>query len=112
IAILLDFDIQHDIEHASRCGANVLITGADAHTRRSVAERIHRQSDRLDVPLTIVAAGQRWHAAGRTPTATIFIEEVGRLSTKEQIDLLKFLESSGATDETRCRMIAASGDLL
>jgi two-component system C4-dicarboxylate transport response regulator DctD len=110
---LSDSDIQSDVEHASRSTANVLITGGDPRVRRSVAEQIHHGSYRRDLPLTVVTAEEeQWAAARQRPPATLFIEEVGRLSAGQQDELLQMLDQSGAPREARWRIIAASGDQL
>jgi two-component system C4-dicarboxylate transport response regulator DctD len=110
---LSDSDIQSDVEHASRSAANVLITGGDSRTRRSVAEQIHHGSHRRDLPLTVVTAEEeQWDAARQRPPATLFIEEVGRLSAGQQEELLQMLDQSSTPREARWRIIAGSGDRL
>jgi DNA-binding NtrC family response regulator len=108
--VLSDFDIQNDVEHASRSAANVLITGGDASTRRALAERIHQQSARGHLPLMVVSAAEHWQAVRRLPSGTIFFEDVCQLTAGQQDELLQLLEQNGTPHETRWRVFAASND--
>jgi transcriptional regulator of acetoin/glycerol metabolism len=110
--MVLPGSTQADVELARRCSANVLITGGDARIRRSIAERIHQGSRLHDVPLTVVTSVEHWNAVLRHPSAAIFIEEIGQLSTNQQADLLQALERNSAFPEPRWRVISASSSDL
>jgi len=104
---------QQDIEAAVRSDVNVLITGGDPLSRKALARRIHRRSnrgngsfivvDRGAIPLfgaseplgTMQAAETDVHDAPGIDVAlggTLLIEEVADLSWREQAALLRFLE--------------------
>ena len=98
-------EIRLDVEAAVRSNLTVLISGSEAVSRKSVAHRIHRHSSRHDRPLVVVdrdaffdvsapgidspdAAPTEWTNAG-----TILIEEVADLSSDQQSQLSRILES-------------------
>jgi transcriptional regulator of acetoin/glycerol metabolism len=98
-------EIRLDIEAAVKSDLTVLISGGDATSRKSVAQRIHGRSGRNVGPLLVVdrdaflgdesvpgtdlphAAPAEWTNAG-----TILIEEVADLSWEQQSQLLRILE--------------------
>jgi Sigma-54 interaction domain/Domain of unknown function (DUF892) len=111
-AVEKHLEIRADAVLASCCAANVLITGGNAGTRFYLAERIHR-ADRLDGPLMAVTAVEHWNAVRGLPLATIFIDDVDRLTATQQTELLQMLEQNIAPgDRIRWRIIAASGNPL
>jgi transcriptional regulator of acetoin/glycerol metabolism len=96
-------EITRDIEAAVKSDLTVLISGGDAMSRKSVAQRIHRHGDRKDRSLLVVdrdtfegsvpeadlpqATPPAWTNAG-----TILIEEIADLSWEQQSQLLRILE--------------------
>jgi transcriptional regulator of acetoin/glycerol metabolism len=97
-------EIRRDIEAAVKSDLTVLISGGDATSRKSVAQRIHGRSDRNAGSLLVVdrdaflvgesvetdlprAAPAEWTTAG-----TILIEEVADLSWEQQSQLVRILE--------------------
>jgi DNA-binding NtrC family response regulator len=106
-------EIERDIESAARSDLPVLLSGADAVSRKSLAHRIHRRSSSGDRPLIVVEGEAfaeifsalnmgslpgvavvsdsrdvpRWGRGG-----TLLIEEVADLSREQQSDLLLFLD--------------------
>jgi transcriptional regulator of acetoin/glycerol metabolism len=101
----LDFeDIRRDIQAAVQSDLTVLISGGDVMSRKAVAQRIHRHSDRNARPLLVInqhafnegsvpetdspqAAPAEWTNAG-----TVLIEEVADLSWDQQSQLVRILE--------------------
>jgi DNA-binding NtrC family response regulator len=105
-----------DIEVAVRSDLQVLISGGDALSRKSLAYRIHRRSDRADRPLIVVerdafiefldafhtevpfqsriSGTDSPHAPwGRSiEGGTLLIEEVTDLSWEQQSELMLFLD--------------------
>jgi DNA-binding NtrC family response regulator len=116
-------EVEHDIEHARQSDVNVLITGGDAWTRRAVAERIHRGSRRGTRPFVVLdhanplvaglqplplesrgrPAHNRWESAGG---GTLFIEEIGDLSTSQQAGLWHALNQDDITAAVRPEQVA------
>jgi transcriptional regulator of acetoin/glycerol metabolism len=96
-------EIRRDIEAAVQSDLTVLISGGDTMSRKSVAQRIHRHSDRNARSLLVVdrhafegsvpgtdfpqAAPPAWDHAG-----TILIEEIADLSWDQQSQLVRILE--------------------
>ena len=83
-------NVAEDIECASRSTANVLISGGDRASRAEVAQIIHAQRGRAAGPLL------RPDDAAPVPEypggSTVFIEEVGELSSPMQKWLMRLLD--------------------
>jgi DNA-binding NtrC family response regulator len=98
-------ELERDVSAAAQCGANVLITGSDAVTRRAIAERIHQESGEVGA-LLIVSAGK--HHLATDGDSTVFIEDVSCLTPAHQLELLQILENRWVIDLCRGRIIAGS----
>jgi transcriptional regulator with GAF, ATPase, and Fis domain len=109
--------IQADIDCAARTDAKVLVTGETGVGKEVVARLIHQRSSRSSGPLvTLNCAGLPdslieselfGHVRGSftgayrdkpgllemAPNGTVFLDEVGEMSTRMQVVLLRFLES-------------------
>jgi transcriptional regulator with PAS, ATPase and Fis domain len=109
--------IEADAEIAARSDAKVLITGETGVGKEVVARLIHHRSARASAPLvTLNCAGLPdslleselfGHVRGSftgayrdkpgllemAPNGTLFLDEVGEMSTRMQVVLLRFLES-------------------
>src|SRR2546425_7742925 len=109
--------IATDIECAARSDAKVLITGETGVGKEVVARLIHQRSARMSAPLvTLNCAGLPdslleselfGHVRGSftgayrdkpgllemAPNGTLFLDEVGEMSPRMQVVLLRFLES-------------------
>jgi len=109
--------IQTDIDCAARTDAKVLVTGETGVGKEVVARLIHQRSSRSSGPLvTLNCAGLPdslieselfGHVRGSftgayrdkpgllemAPNGTVFLDEVGEMSTRMQVVLLRFLES-------------------
>jgi len=109
-----DLEVERDIEEASRCDVNVLITGGNIPTRRAVAHRIHQMGGRSAGGLVIVNDVEEWNVnhqlASASLGATMFVEEIGKLDEKHQTALLHILDRRAALSAQfpAWRIIAAS----
>ncbi len=106
-----------DIECAARSGAKVLITGETGVGKEVVARLIHQQSARAagrlvtvncaGLPDSLLESELFGHVRGSftgayrdkpgllemAPNGTVFLDEVGEMSTRMQVVLLRFLET-------------------
>jgi transcriptional regulator with GAF, ATPase, and Fis domain len=109
--------IQEEIEYAARSDAKVLITGESGVGKEIVARLIHDRSQRrhaalvtincAGIPDTLLASELFGHVRGSFTDAyrdkegwieqanrgTIFMDEIGEMSTQMQSLLLRFLEN-------------------
>lgn len=109
--------IESDLDCAARSDAKVLITGETGSGKEVVARLIHERSMRANSPLvTLNCAGFPdslleselfGHVRGSftgayrdkpgllemAPTGTVFLDEVGEMSSRMQVVLLRFLET-------------------
>ena len=109
--------IESEIDQASRSDAKVLITGETGVGKEVVSRLIHHRSARVSAPLvTLNCAGLPdslleselfGHVRGSftgayrdkpgllemAPNGTVFLDEVGEMSPRMQVVLLRFLES-------------------
>jgi transcriptional regulator with GAF, ATPase, and Fis domain len=109
--------LERNLESAARSDAKVLVTGETGVGKEVVARLIHERSTRASAPLvTLNCAGLPdslleselfGHARGSftgayrdkpgllemAPNGTLFLDEVGEMSTRMQVVLLRFLES-------------------
>jgi transcriptional regulator of acetoin/glycerol metabolism len=94
-------DMGRDLDSAADSDLSVLLSGGDAISRKSLARWIHRRSDRAAQPLVVVdspafadsQAGSRDEARAQALTGgTLFIEEIGHWTWRQQSDLVRFIE--------------------
>ena len=109
--------IQADIDCAARSDAKVLITGETGVGKEVVARLIHQRSSRASnalvtlncagLPDSLLESELFGHVRGSftgayrdkpgllemAPNGTVFLDEVGEMSTRMQVVLLRFLES-------------------
>ena len=84
---------RRDLDAAVRWDVNLLITGGDPFSRRLLAERIHRRSQRGSDPMVVI---DRLPSAVGDGCGTWLFEEVADLTWKQQTDLLAFLDNRAA----------------
>src|SRR5687768_9592676 len=119
-------EIQQELECAARSDANVLITGESGVGKEVVARLIHQQGRRRDAPFVAInCAGVRdsaleselfGHNLERAHGGTVFLDEVGEMSSPMQATLLRFLENgevqrvgaNGVYSTVDVRIIAAT----
>jgi transcriptional regulator with GAF, ATPase, and Fis domain len=109
--------LEADLERAARSDAKVLITGETGVGKEVVARLIHERSGRVRAPLvalncaglpdSLLESELFGHVRGSftgaykdkpgllesASTGTMFLDEVGEMSTRMQVVLLRFLES-------------------
>ena len=109
--------IEEDVECAARSDAKVLITGETGVGKEVVARLIHHRSSRAanslvtlncaGLPDSLLESELFGHVRGSftgayrdkpgllemAPNGTVFLDEVGEMSTRMQVVLLRFLES-------------------
>jgi transcriptional regulator with GAF, ATPase, and Fis domain len=109
--------IDAEIDRAARSDAKVLITGETGSGKEVVARLIHRRSSRAlanlvtlncaGLPDSLLESELFGHARGSftgayrdkpgllemAPNGTVFLDEVGEMSTRMQVVLLRFLET-------------------
>ncbi len=124
--------IEADVDCAARSDAKVLITGETGVGKEVVARLIHHRSPRVTAPLvTLNCAGLPdslleselfGHVRGSftgayrdkpgllemAPNGTVFLDEVGEMSMRMQVVLLRFLES-GEIQRDRRGPLACAG---
>jgi transcriptional regulator of acetoin/glycerol metabolism len=130
-------NLDQDIEAAARTNINLLITGGDPMSRKSLAEQVHRRNTGSTNPLTIIdrrlaselfggpeqASSSVELIGGVEPLSVVtgrrtwLIEEVGNLSWQQQTGLLRFLErrdheASAPWAVPHPRLITATDDWL
>jgi transcriptional regulator with GAF, ATPase, and Fis domain len=132
--------VESEIERASRSDAKILITGETGVGKEVVARLIHQQSARsagalvtlncAGLPDSLLESELFGHARGSftgayrdkpglletAPGGTVFLDEVGEMSTRMQVVLLRFLETGeiqrvggdGSTMRVDVRLITAT----
>jgi anaerobic nitric oxide reductase transcription regulator len=109
--------VEEEAERAARSGAKILITGETGVGKEVVARFVHRRSTRAAAPLvtvncaglpdTLLESELFGHVRGSftgayrdkpgllemAPNGTVFLDEVGEMSPRMQVVLLRFLES-------------------
>jgi len=109
--------VEEEAERAARSGAKILITGETGVGKEVVARFVHRRSARAAAPLvtvncaglpdTLLESELFGHVRGSftgayrdkpgllemAPNGTVFLDEVGEMSPRMQVVLLRFLES-------------------
>lgn len=109
--------IAEDVECAIRFDVPVLLTGGEPRERQSIAEFVHHRSTRGGGPFRIVdgAECRLMQSLDAARFGTVFVPEIGVVSSDEQADLLKFLAEQTANDDDGAapRLVTASDrDLL
>ena len=96
-------DLGNDLEAAAGSDLSVLLSGGDTVSRKALAQRIHGRSRRRTQPLVAVdgaAFAEMLAAPGEAHSGhinalnggTLFIEEIGQWTWRQQSDLARFLE--------------------
>jgi DNA-binding NtrC family response regulator len=96
-------DLGPDLDAAANSDLSVLLSGGDAVSRKFLAQWIHRRSDRGAQPLVVVDGtvfaelaaapiGQGGAGASALTGGTLFIEEIGEWTMRQQSDLVRFVE--------------------
>jgi transcriptional regulator of acetoin/glycerol metabolism len=96
-------DLGRDLDAAAGSDLSVLLSGGDTVSRKSLAQWIHRRSGRAEQPLVVVDSaafgellaapgGQDGSRASALTGGTLFIEEIGQWTWRQQSDLARFLE--------------------
>jgi DNA-binding NtrC family response regulator len=94
-------EVRRDIEIAVASELSVLISGGDVLSRRSLAHRIHRRSDRRERPLVVVdpaafseatVPGSGSSQAAWVSAGAMLIEELADLNLAQQAQLWLMLE--------------------
>ena len=115
-----------DLDAAALSDLSVLISGGDAISRKSLAHRIHRRSDRSARPFVIVdqrafaelfVSGDPREPSQSAPLngGTLLIEEIGDWSWEQQGELVQFLERlllSGPNGAPEARLISGTNHWL
>jgi transcriptional regulator of acetoin/glycerol metabolism len=120
-------DLGTDLDAAAGSDLSVLLSGGDAASRKFLAQWIHRRSDRSSQPLVVVdgavfaelaaaAHGQYGAGASSLTGGTLFIEEIGEWTMRQQSDLVRFVERIaplGTSDgQPPARLISATDHWL
>jgi len=97
-------DLRRDLDAAAASDLSVLISGGESVTRKTLAHRIHRQSNNGEGRFVIVepdtfaemfthaADGSRASGARTLAPGTLLIEEVAEWDLAQQTQLMRFLE--------------------
>jgi transcriptional regulator of acetoin/glycerol metabolism len=118
-------DLGTDLDAAAGSDLSVLLSGGDAASRKFLAQWIHRRSDRSSQSLVVVdgavfaelaAAAHGPQGASPLTGGTLFIEEIGEWTMRQQSDLVRFVERiapQGTSDgQPPARLISATDHWL
>jgi len=110
--------IAEDVECAIRFDVPVLLTGGQPRERQTIAEFVHHRSTRGSGPFTIFAGQARdrglIESLQSARNGTVFVPEIGAVSSDEQNNLLQYLaHQTSSDDDAGARVVTASEhDLL